>query len=59
MLFQPPNGRYQSQFIVTVVKKFISLADGSAILPQLRAENLPIGLYILALAAVSVNSIFL
>ncbi|KAH8990065.1 hypothetical protein EDB92DRAFT_1946707 [Lactarius akahatsu] len=38
-----PEGRYQSDFIVPVVKKYITLTEGSAILPQLGAENLPIG----------------
>ncbi|KAI9438989.1 hypothetical protein H4582DRAFT_1813942 [Lactarius indigo] len=45
----PPKGRYQSDFIVPVIRKYIALAEGSAILPQLGAENLPIGLYIVVL----------
>ncbi|KAH8977369.1 hypothetical protein EDB92DRAFT_1822385 [Lactarius akahatsu] len=50
--FNRKKGRYQSNFIVPVVKKYITLAKGSAILPQLGAENLPIGLYIVVLVAV-------
>ncbi|KAH8977056.1 hypothetical protein EDB86DRAFT_3250411 [Lactarius hatsudake] len=48
----PPEGRYQSNFIVLVIKKYITLAEGSAILPQIGAENPPIGLYIIVLVAV-------
>ncbi|KAH8979320.1 hypothetical protein EDB86DRAFT_3108055 [Lactarius hatsudake] len=48
----PPEGRYQSNFIVLVIKKYITLAEGSAILPQIGAENPPIGLYIVVLVAV-------
>ncbi|KAI9429815.1 hypothetical protein H4582DRAFT_1825696 [Lactarius indigo] len=48
----PPKGRYQSDFIVPVIRKYIALAEGSAILPQLGAENPPIGLYIVVLVAV-------
>ncbi|KAH9069690.1 hypothetical protein EDB83DRAFT_2580974 [Lactarius deliciosus] len=48
----PPEGRYQSNFIVPVIKKYITLAEGSAILPQIGAENPPIGLYIVVLVAV-------
>ncbi|KAH9075524.1 hypothetical protein EDB83DRAFT_2549232 [Lactarius deliciosus] len=48
----PPEGRYQSNFIVLVIKKYITLAEGSTILPQIGAENPPIGLYIVVLVAV-------
>ncbi|KAN0137600.1 hypothetical protein V8E53_004651 [Lactarius tabidus] len=45
------EGRYQSVFISLVAKKFLVLADGSAILPPIGPHKPPIGLYILILAA--------
>ncbi|KAF8257927.1 hypothetical protein EI94DRAFT_1708464, partial [Lactarius quietus] len=45
-------GRYQSAVIIPITKKFLALANGSAILPTIGAQNPPIGLYILILTAV-------
>ncbi|KAF8259079.1 hypothetical protein EI94DRAFT_1707407, partial [Lactarius quietus] len=47
-----PQGRYQSAVIIPITKKFLALANGSAILPTIGAQNPPIGLYILILTAV-------
>ncbi|KAF8257007.1 hypothetical protein EI94DRAFT_1819402 [Lactarius quietus] len=47
-----PQGRYQSAVIVPITKKFLALANGSAILLTISAQNPPIGLYILILTAV-------
>ncbi|KAN0129739.1 hypothetical protein V8E53_012404 [Lactarius tabidus] len=50
--YVPPKWKYQSDFITPVAKKFIMLAEGTAIFPPIGAENPPIGLYILILSAV-------
>ncbi|KAN0140687.1 hypothetical protein V8E53_001514 [Lactarius tabidus] len=47
-----PEGRYWSEFISLVAKKFLALAVGSAVSPPIVPHNLPIGLYTLILTAV-------
>jgi hypothetical protein len=52
MIYQPPDGFLQSEFIAPIAKQFLRYTKNSVLHPTLDARNPPKGLYALILIAV-------